>query len=268
VRVVGVDLDILVYRIGFASQSGRGDEVVPEPLENALHSVKLNLTTIMEGCNADASVGFLTGKGNYREEVATIQGYKANRKGVAKPHWYNEIREYMLEHQDAILVEGQEADDALGIFLSHPDEGEERICASIDKDLLMIPGEHYNWVKDTISFTAKDEGHRFFYNQLLTGDGTDNIPGLFKLTGQKAMPPLKKPLDGMNEPLDMWNHVFQVYCDAYDNVGMALGDRDVVCRKWLTEIGQLLYIRKEEGEMWTPPDERVKHEGEAKEARS
>ncbi len=250
-RTVAIDGDLLVYRNGFAGQSGTGDDIEYEPLENILHSVKTTINSIISNTRAENHVLFLTGKDNFRDEVATIQGYKENRRGKPKPFWYDEIREYMINVQEAIVIDGEEADDALGIFLTTA--GSDGICASYDKDLLTIPGEHYNWVKGETVFVTEEEALRFFYTQLLTGDSVDNIPGIYKMTGTKASKKIKEGLDGLDDKASMWDYVFSCYCTAYDNVGLALNDRDEVVTKWLTEIGQLLYIRKYEGEVWAPP---------------
>ena len=255
-RTVGIDGDILVYRCGFAGQQGKADD--PEsmdPLENVLHSVKNSINTIVRATRADSHILFLTGVNNFREGVATIQGYKENRKGKPKPYWYNEIRKYMIDVQGALVVDDQEADDALGIFLTKA--GSDGVCASIDKDLLTVPGEHYNWVKDTTTLVSKEDALLTFYTQLLTGDSTDNIPGLYKMTGKRATKNIKESLAMLCTEQDMWYYVFNMYGMAYDNNGMALGDRDTVVRGWLTEIGRLLYIRRYTGEVWYPPDERI-----------
>src|SRR5690606_41714779 len=67
-----------------------------------------------------------------------------------KPYWYDEIRDYLIRRWGAEVVDGQEADDAIGIaaWNSYKECPEYSIIASIDKDLRMIPGYHYNWVKD------------------------------------------------------------------------------------------------------------------------
>ena len=79
-----------------------------------------------------------------------------------------------------------EADDALGL----KQDSDTMIC-SIDKDLLMCEGNHYNFVKKEFKQVTKEEGTRFFYQQMITGDSADNILGIRGLGKVKASKLLK-----------------------------------------------------------------------------
>ena len=60
------------------------------------------------------------------------------------------------------------------------------VICSIDKDLLQVPGLHYNWVHDRSErndtngkvSVSEDVGLRKLYQQVLTGDSTDAILGI------------------------------------------------------------------------------------------
>ena len=74
-------------------------DTVIEPVENALNNVKTVLTEIKSFLSkrfgeVELEV-FLSGKSNFRDDVATIKVYKGNRDPLHKPHWYNEIKEYL-----------------------------------------------------------------------------------------------------------------------------------------------------------------------------
>ncbi len=245
--LVGIDADIVAYSCGFAADD--------EPLAHCLSTVKKMIQRIVDKTEATEHKLFLTGSNNYRKEVATIAEYKGNRKDAAKPVHLEEIRKYLIEKHNAIVVDDMEADDALGIEASLVEEETTYVLASIDKDLDMIPCWHYNWRKDEAYEMSDPEALRFFYTQLLTGDSTDNIAGLFKLTGTKATKKFKQPLEEMNEEIDMWNHVRSVYRSSYLNRGILPDLVDVTIDKWLLEIGRLLWIRRTENEeLWTPPE--------------
>ena len=214
-----VDLDVVTYACGFAGQSKKfyvedetfdsskdareycaamqlsfeedvTEEVIPEPVANVLHSVKVMVESIVEEAGADEWQGFLTGDGNFREEVAISKPYKGNRS-QAKPYHYDTIRNYLLNHMGATLIEGEEADDALGrvqvadIQANGPKNASTIIC-TIDKDLDMIPGWHFNWNTKEIYMVRPKQGNRFFLHQMLTGDSTDNIPGIPRVGKQMA----------------------------------------------------------------------------------
>lgn len=162
-----------------------------EPLEHALALCKRSLLGVEQamdeaGVEFDRLELYLTGKGNFREEIATIKGYKANRKDNVRPVHYKGIRRYMRERWSATVVKGYEADDALGMVAhTHGYDGERVVLVSQDKDLRTVPGRHYNPRKKAWSIVTKQEALLNFYRQVVTGDPVDNIPGCFK-AGPKA----------------------------------------------------------------------------------
>lgn len=175
-----LDGDIYVYRAGFACQDKDEEgEVVAEPLPFALHTVKMMLEKTLSSTMADSFQIFLTGKDNFRNKVDPL--YKISRKDSPKPVHYDAIREYMINNWQAEVIDGMEADDALGLA----QDSTTTIC-SIDKDLLMVEGSHYNFVKDEWSYTDAEYGTFLFYKQMLTGDNTDDIPGIYGLGDKKA----------------------------------------------------------------------------------
>jgi hypothetical protein len=112
-------------------------------------------------------------------------GYKAGRP--PRPVHYQAARDYLIDKCGAEEIHGYEADDALCMY-----QNSDTIATHIDKDINMVVGRHLNWV--TMEFYESPEGLgtleinekrkvigrglKFFYHQLLTGDATDNIPGV------------------------------------------------------------------------------------------
>ena len=175
-----IDGDVIVYRIGFASQHKDEDgEVVADPLPYALHSCKRYIKGIIKKTGAESYRLFLTGKDNFRHQVDSE--YKANRKDVSKPIHYQAIRDYMVKYFKAEVIDGIEADDALAL-----NQTDNTAIASIDKDLLMVAGRHYNFVKDEWTTVTPEEGIRWFYMQMLMGDKIDNIIGIRGIGKVKA----------------------------------------------------------------------------------
>ena len=79
-QIALIDGDILVYRIGFASE----DE--SESIAMARCCEFLEDIILFNGF--DEYQGFLTGGGNFRKDVAKTAPYKGNRK-AAKPKHYD-----------------------------------------------------------------------------------------------------------------------------------------------------------------------------------
>ena len=186
---VAIDGDILLYRCGFAAQEGRGEEAIPEPVANAFHNVKTVIQNILSLTNATEYKIFLSGKDNFRYQVDP--DYKISRKDAEKPIHYQALKEYMLAYHPTEVIDGMEADDALGIWLyeegkhDNPEQCS-RVMASIDKDLDQVPGWHCNFVKNRVYWVDKDYGEYVYLRQLLTGDRTDDIPGILGMGDKKA----------------------------------------------------------------------------------
>ena len=217
------DCDFVVYRVGFASEDDT------ESIALARVTEFLNEVTYME-LACDDYKAYLTGKNNFRNEIAVTQPYKGNRKDFVKPKHYEAIRNH-LQRLGAVVTEGQEADDAVAIEMTEfPDK---YILVGQDKDLLQIAGEHYNPVKKEFTTITPEIGLRNFYTQILTGDRTDNIKGVDKIGPVKAA----KLLKDCKTELEMW----EVCVEAHGSVERALED------------ARLLWLRRKEGQLWEHP---------------
>lgn len=142
----------------------------PEPVENCLHSVKLLTESIIRESGADSHRIFLSGSNNFRLDVCP--DYKAHRP-TEKPVHLKACREYLVNKYKAEIVDGMEADDAMGIA-----QTDNTIICTIDKDLDTIQGWHYNWRKNKKYWVSEEEADRFFWSQMLIGDTADNIFGI------------------------------------------------------------------------------------------
>lgn len=166
-----VDSDYLAYRIGFAV----GED---EPVEYALSTVKHAVNNIWDAFGVKGEL-FLTGKGNYRELVASIQEYKGNRI-QEKPFYYQDIRDYLVSVHKAQVVTGMEADDMVGIR-QYAKKDKSTCIVGQDKDLKCIPGHHYDPVKEEYFYMTLPEANYWFWFQVLTGDRVDNILGCARM---------------------------------------------------------------------------------------
>lgn len=170
-----VDADIIAYRVSAAME-----KEPPESVEAELNSFVGNLCLTV-GC--ERYIFFLTGEGNYREDIAKAKKYKGNRH-QPKPKYLKQVRELLVKNFNAMVVDGYEADDALV-------SASERyfpyaIIISIDKDLLQQRGWHYNFMHNEFKFINEEEANRRLWLQVITGDPTDNIPGLPGVGKKKA----------------------------------------------------------------------------------
>jgi 5'-3' exonuclease len=223
-----VDGDILLYRIGFTTNEETVD-IAKIRMNQYIDEILYN-----SGCS-DYTIYLTDSKGNYRNSL--YPDYKANRSQQDKPKHYQALKEYLLEHEAAEVAWGMEADDALGI-----NQNENTIIASIDKDLLMVTGRHFNFVRNSFTTITPEEGMKRFYAQLLTGDKTDNIPGLWRVGAKTA----EKILERCKSEKDYKETVFKAY---KEKLGKELPDDNAI-RERVQLIGSLLWILRSPDEKW------------------
>ena len=227
-------------------------QVTPEPLANCLHSVKISIQSILDEVKAVSFSGYLTGKDQFREKVAMIKPYKGNRDPSHKPFYYKEIKEYLINKWKAQVVEYYEADDAMAQEQYKDFQLHERICedtdttnspilCTIDKDLNQIPGWHYNFVKKETFWVTEAAALRFFYEQLIAGDPTDNIPGIPGYGPKKAA----KAILNCTTGLDMYTTAVALYTAHFHD--------EVIAHEALHDTARLVYIIKEKDLEWSPP---------------
>lgn len=222
-----IDGDIVAYRAAFSTQNDFPKDAIAKCDE--LMEYILGKTLIF--ANPDEYEVFLTGGGNFRFDIAKSAPYKGNRKGE-KPIHLPTVREHMVSQWGAIVSDGEEADDLIGIAATK--YGPDTVVASIDKDMLQIPCRHYNFTRDEWTEVSELEGTKFFYKQILTGDSADNIVGLHGIGPKKA----SVLIDTLATEEDMWDCVVKMYNGDVDRV---------------VENARLLWLRRKEGELWQPP---------------
>lgn len=214
-------------------------QVEAEPKANVLHIVKTMLERCVVRTGADDARVWLSGNKipTFRDKEASIKPYKGNRDGY-KPFHYNTVRDYLVDKWDAQVAHGIEADDALGIEMCA--NGNRDVICTIDKDLDMIPGMHYNYQKDKFHSINELQSYYRFYRQLLTGDAVDNIPGIYGLGPKSA----DKILAGALTEEDMFWRVLERYSEAPEYSGTVYDA--------FVENGILLWIMREVGDEWKP----------------
>lgn len=210
-----IDGDICAYRTAAASEEA--DENI------CLLRLDRMIREILHVTGADTYEIYLSGEDNFRYTI--FPEYKANRKDVVKPRWLQACREYLATEWKARFAHGCEADDLMGI-----NQTEDTIICSIDKDLLMIPGKHYNFVRNEWYEVEYFVGLKRFYEQLLKGDRSDGIPGVQGLGEKKAA----RMLEGCTTEQEM----FDICRQAYQNDEL------------MFMYGKCLWIQREEGKIW------------------
>jgi len=219
-----IDADSLIYAVGFSSND------TEEPI--AVSRLEATMVELCMELDCEDYKGFLTGKGNFRNSIAVTVPYKGQRV-ADKPIHYQALRDHLVNSWGFEVVQGIEADDAVGIAAYAVPE-DESIMVHIDKDLNQFRGWHYNYRKKEKYYVSEFEGLTAFYTQILTGDRIDNIVGLKGIGPVKA----KRILEECTNE----NELYQAVLKAYE------GDQQRVL-----ENGQLLWLQRSPNQVWTPP---------------
>ena len=221
-----IDGDIIGYRIGFSTEE-ENEKIVISRVATFIE------TMLWEDLEAETYQGYLTGKDNFRNDIARTAPYKGNRT-APKPKHLQLIRDYLESAWDFQVSVGQEADDSIAI--EHVARNCESIIASIDKDFLQLRGNHWNFVKKEMTVVTEEEALLNFYLQVLTGDRVDNIIGLKGIGPVKA----KQRLEGCKSAAEMYTACVEAYGGNAERT---------------IENCQLLWLRRETNQLWQPPTE-------------
>jgi len=175
------------------------------------------------------------GEGNFRHDL--YSEYKANRarqkekRPDNRSKFVNAITKLAVLNGYATPADGMEADDLVRIKAEELREsGEDFTIVTIDKDLRCIPGKFYDPKKKEHFEISEEEATKFYYEQLLSGDSSDNIPGVPGVGPINA----QKMLAGINSEEEYQEIVVSNYLAAYED------DWEVM----LELNGKLLYILK------------------------
>jgi len=219
-RLILVDADIVAYRAAVTAEE--------ESFGIAYARAKETLELIARNMNCADMRLFLSGEPEHNFRKVIYPEYKANRK-QERPKWLEDIKERMVLEMDAVVMDGCEADDGMSM-----EQTGETVIASIDKDLLQIPGYHWNWVTEKYTYIEVPESMYNFYRHVLIGDSADNIKGCPKIGPVKA----ERILAGCTSEQEMFDAVRETY---NDDASFLLN-------------GQLIWLWRKENDIWNPPE--------------
>lgn len=185
-RVLLVDGDYLAY------YCAGNDECEPgRARQNAIGRIE----SMKAAAGCERVVVHLTSPGSDkggRYIIATVKPYQGKRGGGHPKNWAY-LREWMEGYKGDLFTTKtwgtREADDGLAYHAAVLGV-DKAVIATADKDLRMVPAWHLSWREYTmtrldqefaiVGDDGKLYGHKWFWMQVLQGDGADDIPGLPK----------------------------------------------------------------------------------------
>lgn len=185
--VVVIDADSIAYAAGYLESP----DVVVKAIDN-------KMTQILDDTEADTYRAYIEDwtkpKNIFRKDLFKLsndqvkhEGYKGNRKKQDPPPYLDLAREILRDSWNVKPVVGYESEDyVITRARKEQDKGNKVYIAAIDKDLLHHPFDFYNYNKRDFRRVTPKQAALNLWRQVLTGDSTDNIPGIQGIGPAKA----------------------------------------------------------------------------------
>jgi hypothetical protein len=219
-------------------------------LEESWDNFKRDLDSLLDTLFCTEFLMAVKGENNFRN--AMYPEYKINRH----PDLHRQnlfvptLRSLAVAEDMAVQADGGEADDLMRTWaVEAAAAGDPYIVCTIDKDLRCIPGKHfrmkklnlmerYSAIPDVNLYEISEwEALRYFYRQLLTGDGVDHVPGIPGVGPKTA----DKLLEGCASEEELRETVLFMYRHVY-------GDD---WRGYLLSNGKMLYLQRHPGDYFS-----------------
>lgn len=181
-RTLYIDGDGLAYYC-----AGNDETLLGEARQRTADKVQ----SALRASQAEKLVILLTGSGSHkghRYAVARVKAYQGQRANSRRPANWRGLRD-LLEagvFGEPRIYMDREADDGFA-EAGHADP-EGTVIMTQDKDMRMVPGWHLDWVDNRMRYLAPNVfgtvmndlwyGEKWFWRQMLWGDGADFIPGI------------------------------------------------------------------------------------------
>lgn len=208
-------------------------------LEESWENFKIDLRLLLDTVYCEEYLMTVRGENNFRNYL--YPEYKLNRHADPNKqnHFVPILRKLAAAEDLAIEAHGREADDLMRIWAEQCKAHEiDYVICSIDKDLKCIPGKHWLMHHKKLIEVSPEEALRHYYEQLLKGDPTDNIPGVPRVGEVKA----SKILAPYNTEEEFQEQVVEQYLIAYGEEHW---------KDYLLSNGKMIHLQKHPDDYFT-----------------
>ena len=149
-------------------------------------------------------------KNGYRDKIAQLREYKGKRRS-REPLYasvfddMDAVMYYIVTKYKTIYEPTLEADDVISYVYNK----DKHVIYSKDKDLMQIPGYHYDIKKNDIIEVSEDDAYMMLIKQVMIGDSTDGIMGLHRYGIKKY----EKDFKLMLTPEEAYKRAVEIYIE-------------------------------------------------------
>jgi len=260
-KLIVIDADTVAFAscivCEYEVEDDKWDISLTEALSHSMDKLQ-RILDIVGGKPENVRLHFTGGRDSFRYQLLKDafpedpeMHYKFKRKKKRAPVGLRDLKKLLCNEFEGVIHYDWEADDQ--VVLDKKVLGDEAILVAVDKDVIMnTVGTHFNYYESaqykiamkwvTIS---EDEARYNQYMQMLTGDKSDNIPGIKGVGPAKAA---KFLVEGMSEE-ELWQGVLFAHrslCKREDisPEDMALLNARLVGMHQLTDKGIVLWSPK------------------------
>ena len=230
-----IDGDFIPYTVCHCKKLEDGT-IEEKTLSDIKDSTDYFIKSMLRLTSCDEYIIALTVGKCFRYDI--YSDYKANRKYLEKPKFYDEIKEYLITKWKAIYHKELEADDIINIYKK---TYKDSIIISPDKDMLMLEGFSYNPTKQYFNNIDKETADCYFFKSMLMGDSADNIKGVPKIGEVGA----NKIISNNNSSfMQLTNCVINEYIKYYgEELGIEEFYKNYKCLKIKSEFSNFKVIK-------------------------
>lgn len=184
-KIAIIDFDSIIYSSFYGNKIA--DEITGEPkkengkfviIPKTDDEIKTTLDGIMYHIFNEGKfthyIGYVKGNNTINDRLSINPDYKQQRTKEIPEKW-EFTKQYAIERWGIIEINDIEVDDAVRITnINIPNSH----IVAIDKDLLWLEGENFNWRKNEWVTISKAQEEEYLSRSLIIGDTVDNIKGL------------------------------------------------------------------------------------------
>jgi len=250
-RLLSLDGDYLAYFM-----AGNDDTDSGTARRNAIQRIE----TMKDMTGSTGVVMHLSADGCTKADrflISTVQPYQGRRSGAGRPKNWPYLREFFESYRGAMFTPklwwDREADDGMAYMQQkwYTESKEQLIVtATRDKDMRQYPGWHMDWMTYQMTFVPEGAyeiigandliyGHKWFWLQMLQGDGADHIKGLpawIKPNGKQELVGDARALAHLKEcttDQEAFDKVWELYMTYYLDVGTPIRMAESALLLWL-----------------------------------